>query len=88
MFSRINKEKSDFFNTLSDCKDMDTLIKMVQFYNNHLKERFPNVKKKDVFLAQLVNKEILYLQWKFEAIEGRIQHFEIIETSNPHHANY
>lgn len=76
MYREINKERNDFFKTLSDCKDMDTKkIKMDQFYNDHLKKRFPNVKK-ELLMAHLVNKKLLYLKWKFEAIEGRIKHFK------------
>jgi hypothetical protein len=69
------KERQDFeyyFNAAPNYKDLDlTLNKMVRFYDHHLEARFPPRAKTDCFLAHLVDKEMLYLQWKFESIESR-----------------
>jgi hypothetical protein len=73
--SKINQERSDFFKNVLESSNMETTrTKMLQFYNNHLKERFPGVKYKCI-LAHLVNKEMLYLHWKYEAIESTIIFF-------------
>lgn len=76
MEEQIKERKSfeDYYKTAPIYKDVYiTLKKMVQFYGDHLAERFPpEAAKTDSFLAQLVNKELLYLQWKFEKTERRI----------------
>jgi len=73
--SKINQERTHFFKTVLKSSNVNTTqTEMLQFYNNHLKERFPGVKNKCI-LAHLVNKEMLYLHWKYEAIESTIIFF-------------
>lgn len=70
------KEFNGVFRTRPIYKDVNlTKNKMVQFYDDHLKDRFPPKAKNDGFIAHLINKEMLFLHWKFESIEGRIKHF-------------
>jgi hypothetical protein len=72
MYHEIRKERIDFFKSLTDSKIMDPMqTMMVKFFNDHLKERFPGMKMNKSILAHLVNKEMLYLQSKFKAIDGR-----------------
>jgi hypothetical protein len=71
MYGEIIKERSGFFKTLADCKDAN-LTKMSAFYDLHLKERFPDVEK-ELFSAHLLDKEILYLHWKLDAVSSKIK---------------
>jgi hypothetical protein len=67
------REFEDYFKVAPNYEDLDfTMKKMVQFYDDNLEERFPPEAKTDRFLAHLVNKEILYLQWNFENTRGMI----------------
>jgi hypothetical protein len=85
MYGKIRKERRDFFKTVSATKDMITIqIKMIQFFDKNLKERLPGVKDKG-FSAHLVNKEMLYLQWKYEALEGIMQKIPNILPTYSHH---
>jgi hypothetical protein len=68
------REFEDCFKADPIYKDLAlTMNKMVRFYDDHLEARFPPEAKTDRFLAHLVNKEMLYLQWKFEITQGMIQ---------------
>jgi hypothetical protein len=72
MYREIRKERMDFFKSLTDSKSKDPMqTMMIKFFDDHLKERFPSMKMNKSILAHLVNKEMLYLQSKFIAIEGR-----------------
>jgi hypothetical protein len=85
MYDEIRKERRNFFKTVSATKDMITIqIKMIKFFDKNLKERLPGVKDKG-FSAHLVNKEILYLQWKYEALEGIMQKIPNILPTYSHH---
>jgi hypothetical protein len=72
MYCEIRKERIDFFKSLTDSKSKDPMqTMMVKFFDDHLKARFPSMKMNKSILAHLVNKEMLYMQSKFIAIEGR-----------------
>jgi hypothetical protein len=67
------KEFDSILKTKPCYKDVDLTTKMmVQFFDDYLKDRFQPQAKKKSFSAHLVNKEILFLHWKFGKIEGRI----------------
>jgi hypothetical protein len=67
------KEFDSIFKTKPCYREVDLTSKMmVQFFDDYLKDRFQPQAENESFSAHLVNKEMLFLHWKFETIEGRI----------------
>lgn len=80
MDSENRKERREFekyFEMTPLYKDKNLLMqKMGQFFDDHFKQKFPDGSKESVsFLAHLVDKEVLFLQWKFEQIDSRFESY-------------
>ena len=73
------QEFEEYYKTSPNYKCLSlTLDKMVQFYNDHMEDRFPPEAKTDSVLVHLVDKEILFLQWKFDSVEStQLNHQQI-----------